>query len=70
MVRKSSTVIRFLRGSGLATGRRSLKKGRTGDSARRSPRSTVAPTSIPVTVLVAERVLRNASAPTVSKYRS
>ena len=68
MVRKSSTVMRALRGSGFCSGCSSGKKPSTGASAPDSRwRSMASPTSMPVTVLVAERVLRRPSTPSASK---
>jgi len=68
MVRKSSTVICALRASGFSNGCLSWKKSSTRVSTPdSSPRSMAMPTSMPVMVLVAERVLRKPSAPSASK---
>ena len=68
MVRKSSTVIFALRGSGFCTGCLSGKNGRMGASTPESkPLSMAMPTSMSVTDFVAERVLRRAVASEPSK---
>ncbi len=69
MVRKSSTVILSLRGSGFWTGCLSLKKGVIRASTPGSIFLSMAmPTNMPVTVLVAERVLRNVSEKEALRY--
>src|SRR5436190_4929868 len=71
IVRRSSTVISSLRGSGLSGPRRSEKNGRTrAPTPSIAPASIASPTSMPVTVFVAERVFRSPPAPTLSKYCS